>query len=166
MANIKANELAESQAVNLTDQILTLTDEENNTVQLATVETFLNSVVNGDDTNSIEFLNGKLYVNEKGLKPVNVLASSGNVSLESNTINRVTITGDISFTLPNVAGTNVFNEILVQVSMAQLHNVSLGTTYTFNDALPTLTEAGHYNLIYEYDGGNWYVGIIKKGEIS
>ena len=34
MANIKANELAESQAVNLTDQILTLTDAENNTVTL------------------------------------------------------------------------------------------------------------------------------------
>lgn len=168
MANdeIKANELAESQAVGLTDQILTLTDAENNTVQLATVETFLNSVVNSDDTNSIQFLDGKLYVNEKCLRPVKILPSSGSVTLESNTINRVNITGDLYINLPNISTPTVYEEILVQVTMAQTHNVTLGTSHTFNDALPSLTEAGHYNLIYEADGANWYVGIIKKGEIS
>lgn len=166
MANIKVNELNETQGLNLTDQILTLTDSENNTVQLSTVETLLNSIISSDDTNSIEFQNGKLYVNEKGIKPVKVLPSSGSVTLESNTINRVSVTGDISFNLPSITTTTVFQEILVQVSLPQLHNVSLGTTYTFNDALPTLTEAGRYNLIYEADGATWYVGIIKKGEIS
>lgn len=166
MANIKVNELNETQGLNLTDQIVTLTDAENNTVQLSTVETLLNSIISSDDTNSIEFQNGKLYVNEKGIKPVKVLPSSGSVTLESNTINRVSVTGDISFNLPSITTTTVFQEILVQVSLPQLHNVSLGTTYTFNDALPTLTEAGRYNLIYEADGATWYVGIIKKGEIS
>lgn len=166
MANTKVNELSETQGLSLTDQLLALTDSENNTVQLSTVETFLNSVVSSDDTNSIQFLDGKLYVNEKGLKPVKVLPSSGSVTLESNTINRVNITGNLSINLPTITTTNVFQQILVQVTMTELHNVTLGTTYTFNDTMPSLTEAGNYNLIYEADGANWYVGIIKKGEIS
>ena len=166
MAKTKVNELSETQGLSLTDQLLALTDSENNTVQLSTVETFLNSVVNSDDTNSIQFLDGKLYVNEKCLRPVKILPSSGSVTLESNTINRVNITGNLSINLPTITTTNVFQQILVQVTMAQTHNVTLGTSHTFNDALPSLTEAGHYNLIYEADGANWYVGIIKKGEIS
>lgn len=166
MANIKANELAESQAVGLTDQILTLTDAENNTVQLATVETFLNSVVNSDDTNSIQFLDGKLYVNEKCLRPVKILPSSGDVTLESNTINRVNITGTLHFHLPSTVQNSIFNQILVQVNMSNLQEVLLDTTYTFNDVLPSLTEAGKYDLIYEHDGTNWYVGIIKRSNVA
>lgn len=165
MANTKVNELSETQGLALTDQLLALTDSENNTVQLSSVETLLNSVVSDDNTNSLQFLDGKLYVNEKGLKPVNVLASSGSVTLESNTINRVNVTGTLELNLPNPT-LNVFNQILVQLSMSTLQSVSLGTTYTFNDVLPTLTESGDYDLIYEHDGTNWYVGIIKRSNAA
>lgn len=166
MANIKVNELNETQGLNLTDQILTLTDSENNTVQLSSVETLLNSIVNSDDTNSIQFLDGKLYVNEKCLRPVKILPSSGDVTLESNTINRVNITGTLHFHLPSTVQNSIFNQILVQVNMSNLQEVLLDTTYTFNDVLPSLTEAGKYDLIYEHDGTNWYVGIIKRSNVA
>lgn len=168
MANdeIKVNELAETQGLTLTDQLLALSDSENNTVQLSSVETLLNSVVSDDNTNSLQFLDGKLYVNEKGLKPVNVLASSGDVTLESNTINRVNITGTLHFHLPSTVQNSIFNQILVQVNMSNLQEVLLDTTYTFNDVLPSLTEAGKYDLIYEHDGTNWYVGIIKRSNVA
>lgn len=166
MANIKVNELNETQGLTLSDQLLALTDSENNTVQLSSVETLLNSVVSDDNTNSLQFLDGKLYVNEKGLKPVNVLASSGDVTLESNTINRVNITGTLHFHLPSTVQNSIFNQILVQVNMSNLQEVLLDTTYTFNDVLPSLTEAGKYDLIYEHDGTNWYVGIIKRSNVA
>lgn len=162
---MKVNELGVTQNITLSSQLLALTDDENNTVELATVETLLNSSVSGDNTNALGFKSGKLYVNEKGLKPVNILNGTGSVTLESNTINRVEITGSLEFILPEPTF-NVFNQILIQVSMPTLQTTSLGTTYTFNNVLPALTETGNYDIIYEHDGSNWYVGIIKRGEVS
>lgn len=165
MANIKVNELNEAQNLALTSQLLALTNDENNTVELATVSTLLNNIINTNTENALMLKDGKLFISDKGLRPVNVLNGAGSINLESNTVNRVEITGTLEFILPNPTF-NVFNQILVQVSMPTLQNVDLGTTYSFNNQLPALTEAGKYNLIYEHDGSNWYVGILTKGEIS
>ena len=165
MANVKVNELNEAQSLALTSQLLALTNDENNTVELATVSTLLNNIINTNSENALILKDGKLFISDKGLRPVNVLNGVGSINLESNTVNRVEITGTLEFILPNPTF-NVFNQILVQVSMPTLQNVDLGTTYSFNNQLPALTEAGDYNLIYEHDGANWYVGILTKGEIS
>ena len=165
MANVKVNELNEAQNLALTSQLLALTNDENNTVELATVSTLLNNIINTNSENALILKDGKLFISDKGLRPVNVLNGAGSINLESNTVNRVEITGTLEFILPTPTF-NVFNQILVQVSMPTLQNVDLGTTYSFNNQLPALTEAGNYNLIYEHDGSNWYVGILTKGEIS
>ena len=162
---MKANELPSTQTIDLQNEILVLTDEENNVVELATVETLLNNIINTNSENALMLKDGKLFISDKGLRPVNVLNGAGSINLVSNTVTRVEITGTLEFILPNPTF-NVFNQILVQVSMPTLQNVDLGTTYSFNDQLPSLTEAGDYNLIYEHDGANWYVGILTKGEIS
>lgn len=163
---MKANELNEAQNLALTSQLLALTNDENNTVELATVETLLNSIVSSDSDNSLGFKQGKLFVDVKAEQPINTLNGSGSIQLESNTINRVTVSGALEFTLPVTVNNAIYNQILVQVDLSNYYNVALGTTYTFNGVLPALTEAGKYNLIYEYDGANWYVGIIDRGEIS
>lgn len=163
---MKVNELTSTQTVDLQNEILVLTDEENNVVELATVETLLNSVVSSDSDNSLGFKQGKLFVDVKAEQPINTLNGSGSIQLESNTINRVTVSGALEFTLPATVNNAIYNQILVQVDLSTYYNVTLGTTYTFNGVLPALTEAGKYNLIYEYDGANWYVGIMNKGEIS
>lgn len=165
MANIKVNELNEAQNLALTSQLLALTNDENNTVELATVSTLLNNIINTTSENALMLKDGKLFISDKGLRPVNVLNGAGSINLVSNTVNRVEITGTLEFILPSPTF-NVFNQILVQVSMPILRNVDLGTTYSFNNQLPALTKAGKYNLIYEHDGTNWYVGILTKGEIS
>lgn len=165
MANVKVNELNEAQNLALTSQLLALTNEENNTVELATVSTLLNNIINTNSENALILKDGKLFISDKGLRPVNILNGAGSINLESNTVNRVEITGTLEFILPTPTF-NVFNQILVQVSMPTLRNVDLGTTYSFNNQLPTLTEAGKYNLVYEHDGANWYVGILPKGEVS
>lgn len=163
---MKVNELTSTQTIDLQNEILALTDEENNVVELATVETLLNSIVSSDSDNSLGFKQGKLFVDVKAEQPINTLNGSGSIQLESNTINRVTVSGALEFTLPVTVNNAIYNQILVQVDLSNYYNVALGTTYTFNGVLPALTEAGKYNLIYEYDGANWYVGIIDRGEIS
>lgn len=165
MSDIKANQLTQAQTIDTQTQLLALTDFNNNLVSLLTIETLLNNIVSNSNDNALSFDSGLLYVNNTYPQPVNALSGTGTVTLDTNTINRVTVTGDLTFTLPTPTA-DIFNQILVQVSMPTLYNVDLGTSYTFNNVLPSLTETGNYNLIFEHDGSNWYVGIIEKGLIS
>lgn len=162
---IKANQLSQAQTIDIQTELLALTDFDNNIANLLTVETLLNNIVSNSNDNALGYDDGLLYVNNTYPQPVNALNGTGTVTLDTNTINRVTVTGDLTFTLPTPTA-NIFNQIVVQVSMPTLYNVDLGTSYTFNNVLPSLTETGNYNLIYEHDGSNWYVGIIEKGLIS
>ena len=91
MANVKVNELNEAQSLALTSQLLALTNDENNTVELATVSTLLNNIINTNSENALILKDGKLFISDKGLRPVNELNGAGSINLVSNTVNRVEI---------------------------------------------------------------------------
>lgn len=165
MSDIKVNQLAQAQSITDQTQLLALTNFDENIVSLVTLSTFLNNVISQNPENAITFDNNLLFVNKIQSQSVNELSGYGNITLTTNTINRISITGNVTFNLPTPTA-DIFNQILIQLSMPNLYTVNLGTNYTFNNVLPALTEAGNYNLIYENDGSNWYVGIIEKGEIS
>lgn len=95
--------------------------------------------------------------------PVITLPSIGTIVLSDNSINRITPTGSITFSLPQVVDNNVFHQILVQMNLTTVHNINLGTNLYFGDEAP-LFETGNYNIIYEYNGSNWVVGSIKIKE--
>jgi hypothetical protein len=54
---------------------------------------------------------------------------------------------------------------MVQVKLASVQTINLGTTYYFNKVKPDLSSAGLYNIRYEYDNidGRWVVGSVSKG---
>ena len=112
-------------------------------------------------TNIQTALNGK----EDVAKTINILTSSGNVVLTDNSINSVTPTAAITFTLPTVTDNTVFHQILVQVNMTTVYSITLGTSNFFNKTSPDMSAVGEYNLIYEYDKANqhWVVGCVSKG---
>ena len=95
--------------------------------------------------------------------PIITLSSIGTIALSDNSINRITPTGSITFSLPQVVDNNVFHQILVQMNLTTVHNINLGTNLYFGDEAP-LFETGNYNIIYEYNGSNWVVGSIKIKE--
>lgn len=96
--------------------------------------------------------------------PVTVLTSSGTINLSDNSVNRITPSGTVTFTLPTVSDNTKFHQILVQVILNDTYTINVGTTYFFNKATPDLSDTGYYNLIYEYDGTRWFCGSIVKGE--
>lgn len=104
------------------------------------------------------------YVN----MPIVVLAGSGSITLTDNSINSITVSGDVTFALPTITDNTVFHEILIQVNMATAYNIGLGTTNYFNKTAPDLSSAGTYNLYYEYDKATeqWYCGALNKGTVS
>lgn len=98
--------------------------------------------------------------------PVNILSSSGTINLSDNSVNRITPSGTVTFTLPTVSDNTKFHQILIQLIINDTYTINLGTTYFFNKAVPDFTETGYYNLIYEHDGTHWVCGSIVKGEAS
>ena len=101
-------------------------------------------------------------------KPVISLETSGTVALSDNSVNSITPSDDIAFTLPVISDNTVFHQILVQINLSTVYDIDLGlgvTPHYFNKTAPDFTNAGIYNLIYEYDKANqyWVAGVIEKG---
>jgi len=96
---------------------------------------------------------------------INVLSTSGTITLADNSVNSITPSGAVTFSLPSVSDNTVFHQILVQINMTSAVSIGLGTSYYFNKTAPDMSEAGVYNLIYEYDKANqyWVCGVISKG---
>lgn len=99
---------------------------------------------------------------------INVLSTSGTVALSDNSINSITPTAAVTFTLPTVTDATTFHQILVQMNLSTLYSITLGTSYYFNNTAPDLSSTGVYNLIFEYDNANnyWVVGCVSKGAAS
>lgn len=97
---------------------------------------------------------------------VNSLASSGDVALTVNTVNKTTPTGAINFQLPTITDNTKYYQIYVMLDLTTYYNVGLGVDWSFDNTLPTITQAGKYNLIYEWDGSNWVVGILKRTAVA
>ena len=93
------------------------------------------------------------------------LFASGTIALSDNTINKISATGTVTFTLPTITDLTVFHQIFVQLGMASAQTINLGTSYYFNKTSPDLSTAGTYNLYFEYDNDatHWVVGTLPKG---
>ena len=100
--------------------------------------------------------------------PINELATSGSITLSDNSINSITPSGNITFTLPTITDNTVFHEIMIQINLSTVYTIDYGTTYYFNKTAPDLSSAGTYNLYYEYDKATqqWYCGALSKGTVS
>ena len=95
---------------------------------------------------------------------INVLSGTS-ITLTDNSVNTLTPTGNITFTLPTVTDTTVFHQILIQLNLSTVYTINLGTTTYFNSEMPDLSSVGNYDLIYEYDNSlsAWVVGCLGKG---
>ena len=99
--------------------------------------------------------------------PISNISYSASLSLATNTAYTLTLSGDITFILPNPEAGKL-NQIEVQIYMATAYTIGLGTSYFFGGGAPDMSEAGYYSIMYEYDWlqQHWVVGALKKGASS
>lgn len=191
-SGVQVNNLQPVSSLSNTASILALTDSVNNTVNLigknnlsaSLVSTTANNGLSNDE-NGLFVPNignlAELYTTDKTSvvdainenvtrlnQPVTVLATSGTITLSDNSINSITPTGTVTFTLPTITDNTTFHQILVQLNLTNTSYLSLnglGTEKYFDMSSPDLTETGNYNIYYEYDAINnyWVVGAIRKG---
>ena len=95
---------------------------------------------------------------------ITTLSSSGIVYLSDNSINTIVPTGAITFVLPAISETNLFHQILIQVTLTTVYSINVGTEHFFNGKSPDLSTTGKYNLVFEYDKNNsvWVCGWMRK----
>lgn len=92
---------------------------------------------------------------------VTTLATSGTIALTDNSINRITPSGTVTFSLPTVSDNTIFHQILVQMILSTSRTINLGTTKYFTGTQPTFA-TGTYDILYEYNGTNWVVGAVLQ----
>lgn len=188
---IKVKDLQNASTLSNTASILALTDATNNTVNLVSKDNFVSGLVSSTTNNGLSNDENGLFVPNIGNladldttdktsivnainenvnrinQPITVLAASGTIALSDNSINSITPTGAITFTLPTITDNTIFHQILVQIKLTASQTINLGTTHYFYDESPTFAVVGAYNIVYEYDSVNnfWVVGSVYKGNI-
>lgn len=93
-----------------------------------------------------------------------ISATSGSVSVETNTIYQMSINGATTFVLPASVNTGVFNQIKVMATVTGAPTIDWGTAYFFNKATPEIEE-GSYDVYFDYDNllGGWACLVTAKG---
>lgn len=187
---IKVNNLPTSQSLTSDNMLMALTDNENNTVSLVSLENLENSLVsstannglsndenglfvpnignlsNLDTTDKTSIVNAINEVVETQKQPIiTMAAASGTISLNDNTIYSIVPVGNITFSLPAITNNNYYHQILIQLDLSTVYQISLGTTFYFNGSAPSFV-SGHYDIIYSYDRSlnQWVCGAIYKGQ--
>lgn len=94
------------------------------------------------------------------------LMYSSTVNLLTNNIYTITLSGNVTFSLPQ-ATAGILNQIEIQLYMPSVYTIDLGTTTYFGGEAPDISEAGYYTIIYEYDNirSVWVVGSLKKASV-
>ena len=95
-------------------------------------------------------------------KSITVLPTSGTINLEDNSVNTIMVSGNVNFVLPEISDNTTFHEILVQVSMPSVVSFTLGTNNYLSSDAPDMSQAGLYNILFEYHVDTWFVGVVKK----
>lgn len=174
---IKLKDLTNISIVSSDDKLLVLTDETTNEAQNITFANLCNSTpfITGITSSDVITALGYTPVTSSSLnsyqliaQDMTALSASGTIALSDNTINKITATGNVTFTLPSVSDLTKFHQIFVQLNMSSARTINVGTTYYFGGTAPDLSSAGTYNLIFEYDNtaSHWVVGSLKKGASS
>ncbi len=93
---------------------------------------------------------------------INIIgATSGTIPLATNTVNRVTINGTTTFSLPAV-DVAIDNQIVVYMHY-QGGAINFGTPNNLTGGLPSFPANYHYILIWQYlrSASSWAVGAIR-----
>lgn len=96
--------------------------------------------------------------------------ASGIWALQNNAINKINLTANATFNPPlsSQIDHTILNQIVVQLKMIDAQQINLGTTYYMGGVAPDLSQAGTYNIYYEFDENEnaWCVGAILKKAIT
>lgn len=96
---------------------------------------------------------------------VSISATSGTVSLNANTLYKMTISGATTFSLPSTVNAEKHNQIKILANLSVVSAINFGTTKYFNCEAPDMSEAGFYDIYIDYDPhqSSWVAGAIRKG---
>lgn len=130
------------------------------------------------DANGLITAGGDLTINDipdlssvydTKMEVVTPSVASGVWTLRANKLNRINLTASATMSLPQSAALDLTkrNQILVQLKMVDPQQVNLGTTNYLSGVAPDMSQAGVYNIYYEWDYNDnaWYVGAVLKKAI-
>lgn len=99
---------------------------------------------------------------------VPITETQGEITLLTNTMYKMTISGATTFVLPASPNADVYNQIkiLANVTVAQADLINFGTNGNyFNRTATDTSEIGSYDIYLDYDPNlsSWVAGVLAKG---
>lgn len=99
---------------------------------------------------------------------VPITETQGEITLLTNTMYKMTISGATTFVLPASPNADVYNQIkiLANVTVAQADLINFGTNGNyFNRTAPDTSAIGSYDIYLDYDPNlsSWVAGVLAKG---
>lgn len=102
----------------------------------------------------------------KKIPVVTPTVAGGVWTLQANAINKIVLSASATMLLPTSASLDltILNQIVVQLKMVDAQQINLGTQNYLSGVAPDLSQAGVYNIYYEWDNNDnaWYVGAVLK----
>ena len=116
-----------------------------------------------DNTQLSKAIKAEIKADVQDIVPIS--ATSGTVSLNANTLYKMTIDGETTFTLPSAVNAEKHNQIKILTNLSVVSAINFGTTKYFNCEAPDMSEAGFYDIYLDYDPhqSSWVAGAIRKG---
>lgn len=116
-----------------------------------------------DNTQLSQAIKAEIKADVQDIVPIS--ATSGTVSLNANTLYKMTISGATTFTLPSMVNATKHNQIKMFLNLSQVVTVNWGTSVFFNETAPDIATVGTYCIYWDYDpnAGTWICGAMKEG---
>ena len=108
------------------------------------------------------------YVEELAVSKINAsTTTSGAITLESNKVYQISLTGNTQFSLTEPADKTIYNQIKVMLKTTGTPTVTWGTSIYYNKAAPDISTDGNYVIYYDWDtnANSWVCGALSEGTV-
>lgn len=108
------------------------------------------------------------YIETLTVPKINVSTStSGAITLESNKIYQISLTGNTQFSLTEPTDKTIYNQIKVILKTTGTPTVTWGTSIYYNKTAPDISTDGNYVIYYDWDtnANSWICGALSEGTV-
>ena len=138
-------------------------------------------LTNGQTSGTVSLINANIPQTDNSTKiattafvsnysfPIQTIsATSGTVSLTTNKVYRMNLSGTTTFSIATPSNTDIYNQIKVMLNVTMVSTINWGTSYFYNGTAPDVSATGQYAIYYDWDApsSRWVCGGMSVATAS
>ena len=138
-------------------------------------------LTNGQTSGTISLVNANIPQTDNSTKiattafvsnysfPIQTISqTSGTVSLTTNKVYRMNLSGTTTFSITTPSNTGIYNQIKIMLNVTTVATINWGTSYFYNGTAPDVSATGQYAIYYDWDApsSRWVCGGMSVATAS